>query len=85
MTVAAFIYFFAFSFVLMPYAIYAEEAWLAAGFFLFGNVIASFAVFPIGASAVLGLLCRPFPRLAIWHGQFENWMQFDLDWDDQGK
>ena len=80
-----FLYFCAFSLVLMPYAIHAEKAWLGAGALVSGGVSAGFAVFPIGASAVFGLLCHPFPRLAIWQGQFENWMQYDLDWDDQRK
>ena len=75
-------YFAAFTFLLMPFAIYAEAAWLGTLFFLVAVLIGGFAADPQKFSALLGLLVRPFPRLALKHAKFEDWLQFDLDWDE---
>lgn len=70
-------------FATVSLASHVEQIWVNVVLFL-GSIIGCFWGSPIVTSALIGLLLRPFPALAIRHGKFENWMQFDLDWDEQG-
>lgn len=42
-----------------------------------------FIVAPKHTVAFIGLLVRHFPRLAAGHRQFEKWLQFDLDYNEE--
>ena len=79
------IYFAALTFVLFPYAIYLEQAWLGVVLTLAAILGGGFAFDPVKSSAMVGLLYRPFPSLAIKHAQFEDWLELDLDWDETRK
>ena len=45
--------------------------------------VAAFIVFPRGFSAFCGIFVRHYPALANQHQRFEEWMQYDLDYDEQ--
>lgn len=76
------LYFCAFAFFLMPVALYLEQPLMGGLFFVLAVLIGGFSVDPVKFSALLGLIVRFFPRLAVQHGRFENWMEFDLDWEE---
>ncbi|MEP1587550.1 MAG: hypothetical protein ABJR46_04080 [Tateyamaria sp.] len=76
-------YFAVLTFILMPFAMYVGSALLGMLLFLIAVLVGGFAVDPKVFSAMFGLLVRPFPRLGLKHAKFEDWLQFDLDWDDQ--
>ncbi|WP_299047014.1 hypothetical protein [uncultured Tateyamaria sp.] len=40
-------------------------------------------VHPKYYSALVGMLLRRFPELALKHAKLESWLEFDLDWDER--
>lgn len=70
------------AFVLVPITRAEGLIWLETLFVLVALLGGAFAIHTKGVLALLGLMCRPFPKLAVMHAQFENWLEFDLDWDE---
>ncbi|WP_157598799.1 hypothetical protein [Tateyamaria omphalii] len=56
---------------------------LAVASLLFACLVGWYWLHPKNYSALVGLLLRPFPELALEHAKLESWLEFDLDWNEQ--
>ncbi|WP_299207851.1 hypothetical protein [uncultured Tateyamaria sp.] len=56
---------------------------LAATSFVLACLVGWYWLHPKYYFAVLGLLLRPFPELALKHMKLESWLEFDIDWEER--